>query len=238
MPSTTARNFSPISKPSHSPIQKKKMSLTQTYYLAHAARAKLSREAARADHDLRLLVGHANLLDGLMIDLVEAEREQESWFNQSVRGASAPEEANKHIRWADQPPTITEDYEEDADESEPESDDEEDVAATLASLRQAAALHSSANAMEMDEDDEEAIDDDEEDYSQLQLTRTASHTSSPPELLHESDSDSDEDSMPPSPPAPVEVSFASQTPQKPISQVEASFYEEGFYLPQRQIGVY
>ena len=52
------------------------MSITQTYYLSHKARAKLSREAAQPDHDLRLLVGHANLLDSLMLELAEAEQEQ------------------------------------------------------------------------------------------------------------------------------------------------------------------
>lgn len=50
---------------------KKSMSVTQIYYLAHKARAKFSREAAQPDHDLRLLVGHANMLDSLMIELAE-----------------------------------------------------------------------------------------------------------------------------------------------------------------------
>lgn len=36
------------------------------YYLATRARAKLTREACRQDHDLRVLVSHANLLDSLM----------------------------------------------------------------------------------------------------------------------------------------------------------------------------
>ncbi|KAL2752878.1 hypothetical protein ACRALDRAFT_1065881 [Sodiomyces alcalophilus JCM 7366] len=72
--------------------KKRTMSIAQTYYLAHKARAKLAYEAARADHDLRLLVGHANLLDSLMFELADAEREQESWFNQSVRGAARHEE--------------------------------------------------------------------------------------------------------------------------------------------------
>ncbi|ROT36042.1 hypothetical protein SODALDRAFT_328423 [Sodiomyces alkalinus F11] len=72
--------------------RKRAMSITQTYYLAHKARAKLAYEASRADHDLRLLVGHANLLDSLMFELADAEREQESWFNQSVRGAIRHEE--------------------------------------------------------------------------------------------------------------------------------------------------
>lgn len=207
------------------------MSLTQTYYLAHTARAKLSKEAARADHDLRLLVGHANLLDGLMLDLVEAEREQESWFNQSVRGASSEEPQAKHIKWADQPrrePTIVEDYDEDSESSD--SEDEAEAATALASLRQP-----SVHSIEIDDDDEEAITDDEEDYAHLQLTRTPSH-SSPPELMHESDDESDEDSMPPSPPAPeMPITFS----HKAVSAQEEAFYEDGFYLPARQqVAVY
>ena len=63
------------------------MSLSQTYFLAHTARAKLAREAAQADHRLGRLVGHANLLDSLMGDLALAEREQEQWFDQTVSGA-------------------------------------------------------------------------------------------------------------------------------------------------------
>lgn len=88
------------------------MSITQTYFLAHTARAKLSREAARPDHDLRLLVGHANMLDLLMLDLAEAEKEQERWFNQSIRGTSTStstttskqqeqQSQSRHIQWAD-----------------------------------------------------------------------------------------------------------------------------------------
>ena len=90
------------------------MSITQTYYLAHAARKKLTREASRADHDLRLLVGHANLLDSLMLDLADAEQEQERWFNQTVSGVSksAPSSDARHIQWAE---TVVEDPEEDWD---------------------------------------------------------------------------------------------------------------------------
>ena len=70
------------------------MSITQTYFLA---RSKLSVEALRPDHHLRLLVGHANLLDSLMIELAEAEQMQ--WFNCSVYGARVAEEP-KHMKWA------------------------------------------------------------------------------------------------------------------------------------------
>lgn len=41
----------------------------RVYRLASIARDKLSREAARASHDLRLLVAHANILDELLIEL-------------------------------------------------------------------------------------------------------------------------------------------------------------------------
>lgn len=123
--------------------QQKKMSITQTYYLAHTARKKLTREASRSDHDLRLLVGHANLLDSLMLDLADAEQEQERWFNQTVSGASksSPSDA-RHIQWAE---TVVEDPEEDWD---PEDISDED-----------------SDLFDEDEDDD---DDDEEDDSDLE----------------------------------------------------------------------
>lgn len=218
------------------------MTLTQTYYLAHTAKAKLSKEASRADHDLRLLVGHANLLDGLMIDLAEAEQDQESWFNQTVKGASA-EDPNKHVEWTRSLPAVTEDYEEDEEDSDSDNDDVDDLEneiayTTSAPLRRAPTVTPVPvpEAMDVDEDD-----DDEDDYEHLQLTRTPSR-SSPPELLHESDSDSDDDSMPPSPPMPemqIDDTFSEKQqrkqPRDSIQQhSEESFYEDGFYLPQRQ----
>ena len=230
-----------------SPQKKQKMSLTQTYYLAHTARAKLSREAARADHDLRLLVGHANLLDGLMLDLAEAEREQESWFHQTVK-ATEPEEP-KHIEWASDPlPVVIEDYEEDSSDDESDADEEEEEEISYVRptpLRRSAAPSTTIITTEMDIDSE----DDDEDEEGLALTRTSSHT--PPELLHESDSESDDDAMPPSPPHTLDAYsekqrrvalFApkSQSASLPIPAAqEDAFYEEGYYLPQRQaIGAY
>ncbi|EFW16022.1 conserved hypothetical protein [Coccidioides posadasii str. Silveira] len=99
----------------------KKMSLTQTYFLAHTARAKLSREAGRPDHNLRLLVGHANMLDLLMLELAEAEKEQERWFDLSVHGANTASEQNRHIQWADMP--VIAEQSEDEEEEEEEDDD-------------------------------------------------------------------------------------------------------------------
>ena len=220
------------------PQKRQKMSLTQTYYLAHTARAKLSREAARADHDLRLLVGHANLLDGLMLDLADAEREQESWFNQSVKATKESEEP-KHIQWADSVPTVVEDYEEESSDDESEaSDDEQDISYSPAPLRRVPSPPTIITTTEMDIDSDEE-EDEEEDEEDLVLRRISSR--SPPELLHESDSDSEDDTMPPSPPYILDsysekqrqVSFFGKAQSVPLSQA-SDFYEEGYYLPQRQ----
>jgi hypothetical protein len=221
------------------------MSVTQTYYLAHTARGKLSHEAAKADHNLRLLVGHANLLDSLMLDLAEAEQEQESWFNQSVKKASKTEEP-KHIQWAD---AVVEDPEEDwqaedADSSdsgsEYDSDDDMEMEAGVVSLQRVQSHNIIASVSSVDE---EEYEDDEEDYEGLQLHLTPSHSAHPPELDHDSDSSEDE-SMPPSPPSDSLPSFsekqqiattsfyAKQQQSIPPSEQQA-FFEEGFYLPQR-----
>lgn len=235
------------------------MSVTQTYYLAHTARGKLSSEASRSDHNLRLLVGHANLLDSLMLELAEAEQEQESWFNQSVKKATHKTEEPKHIQWAD---TIVEDPEEDwqaedADSSDSESDfdsDEEmeDELVTLQRVSSRTVLTSYAE-VDDEEEDEEYSDDGEEDIPSLALTLTPSHSaSSPPELSHDSDDSSEDESMPPSPPSNALPTFSekqraqiattayySKSHQSqsqasiPQSPEQSSFFSEDFYLSQR-----
>lgn len=234
---------------------KKNMSITQTYYLAHKARAKLSREAAQADHDLRLLVGHANLLDSLMLELADAEREQERWFNQSVRGANNANNSNtttqkqqeRHIQWADNIAEVNEedddedeeDYDSDSSDDTYDEDDDDFVTMTgIPSLRPepskpAAAAAVTVQTQEVSAEDEDEImeDDLEEDYAQLELVRTHSHSHSPPELVDESDS-SDDESMPPSPSndvLPMPVGKDAKEPEQ-----DQSLYDEDYYLPRRQ----
>lgn len=200
------------------------MSITQTYFLAHSARGKLSKEASRADHDLRLLVGHANLLDSLMLDLASAEQEQEQWFNKSLPQSQEAVEEPEADWEAD-----------DADGSESDSDfgDEEMIVP--------AAQRPVINATE--EVEEEAIEemDDEEDYGDLALTRTASRHY-PPELSSDSESDSEDEHMPPSPPITTFDAFTEHqrqaivNPPKDASLSQSqqeSFIEEGFFLPSR-----
>jgi hypothetical protein len=222
------------------------MSITQTYYLAHTARGKLSMEASRADHDLRLLVGHANLLDSLMLQLAEAEREQEQWFNQSVRGAAEASEedsrSSRHIQWAD---TIIEEPEQDwdAEDAESDSDSDSDYDQTEEVDMYVApriTTQSLVTVTPLGVDD--ADYDSEEDNEELALVRSPSR--SLPELLEDSDDDSDDDSMPPSPPqSTMELSeqqskeiaktYSSHANSTLSEAEQSSFFEDGYYLPQR-----
>lgn len=237
------------------------MSITQTYFLAQTARSKLSREAAQADHDLRLLVGHANLLDSVMLELAEAEQEQERWFNQSVSGARrASNDEPKHIKWAD---TVVEEPEddwdpEDASDSDSDDSDYDDTDfLPSSSPYQPPSLPVFVSSRELKTEEEEDDENEdgyhtEEDDEDLNLTRTPSRQQ-PPELLSDSDEESDDDSMPPSPPQPTFDSFSEEqrraisttsfyAKEKPsastntsLSESEKShFFEDGYFLPERQ----
>lgn len=193
------------------------MTLTQTYRLAHRARGKLSHEASQGDHDLRLLVGHANLLDNLMIDLQDAEREQDAWFEQSVAVASKPSEPKKvsfapsvHTQEFTLDVPDASDEEEDADSDSDYEDDRKParLAVPQQSSRRTRAVSPPAKPIDFSYDDDEAMadDDDESDNLELALTRTRSHSFEDvdmalPELTHESDSSDESDEESQSPPA-------------------------------------
>lgn len=197
------------------PQKKQKMSLTQTYYIAASARSKLGKEACRADHDLRLLVGHANLLDSLMIELQDAERQQEAWFHNTVAKASKAEEP-RHIQWAD---SIREEDEEDSDsDSDSESDfyDEDGDFNMVQMPRRLVQAPVTITTTEIDDDEEEDQYDDLEDDADLALTRVPSQ--SPPELVH--DEESDDESPPTSPPQPT-MEFSEKE-----AMLTTSFYEK------------
>ncbi|RDW90555.1 uncharacterized protein DSM5745_02330 [Aspergillus mulundensis] len=226
--------------------QQKKMSITQTYYLAHTARRKLTREASRADHDLRLLVGHANLLDSLMLDLADAEQEQERWFNQTVSGATKSAyraDQQHHIQWAE---TLVEEPEEDwdpedlsetdSDLSEEDSDYEEDFAPLPVVRRRApspVAIITETELEDYDSDSDSEYEyehDDAEDLDELALTRSPSRQ--PPELSHDED-DSEDDSMPPSPPQPILEAFDEKQAQADLALADSDFDHRYFVRAQQ-----
>lgn len=165
------------------------MSLTQTYYIASTARSKLGREAGRPDHNLRLLVGHANLLDNLMVELADAEREQEAWFNQSVRKAAKPEEPRR-VQWIDTIAESMDEDDEDSDDSDLESevDEAELYDLPVPNIRQPPVI------IESHEIDEDFDDEDDEEHA---LIRVPSRHSTPE--LASDDSESEDESMPSSP---------------------------------------
>ncbi|KAJ9621175.1 hypothetical protein H2203_007226 [Taxawa tesnikishii (nom. ined.)] len=191
----STQSFYPKASPTSPPAKKQKMSLTQTYYIASTARTKLGKEAGRPDHDLRLLVGHANLLDSLMIELADAEREQERWFNETLH--KSRNDAPRHVQWMD---TLAEEMDDDSSDSDSDSDiyeEDEDLPASAPQRRAPSPPPAQYSVSEIEYDDDE--DSDYEDDESLSLRRVPSHH--PPELVHEhSDSDSDDESMPPSPP--------------------------------------
>ena len=185
------------------------MSITQTYFLAHSARGKLSKEAARGDHDLRLLVGHANMLDSLMLDLANAEQEQERWFNKTVTGAhEEDEETQSHVE------TIQEEEEDDSEitavevDSDMEEDDETDAELTLT---RTPSRHSPP-ALTLDSDS------DSEDESM---------PPSPPQPTFDALSEQQRKAI-------ATTSFYD-TKDISLSPVDSEIFDsEGFYLPSRQ----
>jgi hypothetical protein len=231
------------------------MSITQTYYLAHTARKKLTREASRADHDLRLLVGHANLLDSLMLDLADAEREQERWFNQTVSGASkASQEEPRHVQWAststvdEEPEEYDEEEASDLDSDLSDSDDEDDsdfdesdfVINTPVRRRAPSPVAPMEPLLEEEEDDDDTDSDsdfeydDAEDLAELSLTRSPSRQS-PPELLADLDDSSEDEATPPSPPQPTLEAFDEKEASAtaiPLAGSQPHLFEPGFYISQ------
>lgn len=226
--------------------EEKKMAYTQTFQLAQRARGKLQREASQHDHNLRLLVGHANLLDSLMIALAEAEREQEQWFNEVVRGSIAAEdeeaiedeeedeEEEESRDWSQQcfegHGWLAADYSDsesdEESESEADSDEEmEDVVCTVSLLTHKSSYLSlpsysqtTIGVSEVEEYDEDFEDED----GMYPLTRTSSH-GSPPQLVADLTDDEDEEAIPPSPPQ-LSLPF---TPVKGKERISVtSFFEE------------
>lgn len=204
------------------PQKKQKMSISETYSLAHAARAKLLKETSRPDHALRMIVGHANLLDSIMLELADAEREQEHWFTQSVlssedKSADWPNAVEEPAHdWA------AEDAESDSSECSDDGseDDELELSVQTIPMPTRPAPFINVTSIEVDDDFAE-YEDDEAESGDLALVRVPSHP--PPDLLHDSDDDSDGDSMPPSPPQQLIHDFTDEE-RKAISTT--SYYDQ------------
>lgn len=165
--------------------RRQSLSVAQTCYLAHTTRRKLSFEASRADHDLRVLVGHANFLDSLMVEIAEAKQEQARQSFPPVKEVTRVSEESRHRQLSastvvEKPVDDWEVWESDeSDSSDSDSGDDkgEDVDITKA-IPSRPVLGRSDTFVESREVGE---DDEEDDYGDLALVRTLSH--SPPQLI-------------------------------------------------------
>jgi hypothetical protein len=177
------------------------MRISQSYYIAQVARNKLLPEASRADHNLRVVVGHANLLDSLLIQLEEAAQEHENRLGQPAHRAAKPSQ-RRRVKGAN---IIVEDAEEgwlaEVDSSDSldsdndySSDEENDTTGISPSHRIVARRAVVASCREVREFEDDNVGGGDSDHDGHVLHLRQPQGISAPELKHDSDDDSDDDS--------------------------------------------
>ena len=150
--------------------QRKRTALEETYTVATTCRSKLAGEAERADHHLRLLVGHANMFDMLMEELVKVKKGEERRLNALIRAAPKPHQPRK-VQWIDM---IAQQLEE-SDDSD--SDDEVTGGSRLRAAKSPLPkLGASYFAKDEDLSNEDEADDDGDREGELTLHRWSSNT--------------------------------------------------------------
>lgn len=130
--------------------------MTETYLLASKARTKLSREANRPEHNLRLLVAHANLLDNLM-DKIHEHRTSILTGDYTAKKLQFQLPTLSHVSYIDEEDEEDEDY---SDVSDSDSDEEDEDDEVIYSTDQG--IHYTASAVLIDSDEEDS-DEDEDD---------------------------------------------------------------------------
>lgn len=132
------------------------MSMAETYFLASQARTKLTREARRNDHNLRVLVSHANLLDNLM-DALTKKR------TAGVATAPATTYSRPISMIEEEDEADEEEYSDEEYSDEDDFDDEEDVKFEAVQTSVTPNLHAhEIQVTEISDSDSESDDDDQE----------------------------------------------------------------------------
>ncbi|CDR45420.1 CYFA0S18e01464g1_1 [Cyberlindnera fabianii] len=151
-------------------------SMADTYILASKARAKLTKEASRPDHDLRILVSHANMLDNLM-DKIHAHRESILDGSYVAKNVSFTLPDITHVSIAED--DYDDVYDSDSDSDYDDDDDDEDDSL----YHKATTVEYHADEDEYDDDDDEwdSLSDAEDDFSEeedeFESNYTYSHAS-------------------------------------------------------------
>lgn len=162
----------------------------ETYTLAHTAQCKLKLAANRPDRNLRFVLGHAFMLDNLMLKIVEIENQQSKSPPKFEASAESTTRRVSFRQPGDRPSCGLPD--------EPQSSKPSRRASPPPD---ASKIHHEASDSDSDE---YAFDEyDEEDDTSLGLTRFTSASAQPPRTIDpESDSsDDDDDDQPKSPPS-------------------------------------
>lgn len=183
MPPTISFTTTTATQPSARSIYHTRMSVTQTYQIAHQARGKLAKEANCPDHNLRRLVCHANMLDNLIFDLAHAEEEQEKYLNKLTSGEQKAAKKSKAEKWAN---IVMEKLEEecesenDGDVSESEESESED---DEFEHRENNASENATEIVIISPEEMHCANELHEEHARLALERTKSR-SQPPSSQH------------------------------------------------------
>jgi hypothetical protein len=160
---------------------------------------KLGKEASRAEHELRRLVCHANILDMLMEELSDRERGLEGRVNALIRAAPEPRQGRR-VQFID---TIVEELEEvesdsdsgDSSDYDSDSDSDEGKGTSRRSTKVKSPVPKLwvgyVASQDRLADENEAVDQDAED-GDLVLQRWPSK-GFVPELTRDGDSESDDE---------------------------------------------
>ncbi|KAJ5606148.1 hypothetical protein N7510_008929 [Penicillium lagena] len=105
---------------------RRKSKIKQAYNFISAAQRKLLIEASRPNQELRLLVGHANLVDSLTKYLTDIEIREQDWFNDLPRSTAIVEDFNKNSDAGDLDTGGSDTEDSDTEDSDTEDSDTED----------------------------------------------------------------------------------------------------------------
>jgi hypothetical protein len=192
------------------------MSMAETYFLASKAQSKLTHEASKNNHNLRVLVSHANLLDNLMESLSKKKMLPEtplkptyvSQYNNTSQFSTIHEEEEE-----DDEDYSEEEYSEEEEELEPKSYKQMPTIDDYSKLTPNMCDHE-VQVVEISCDDEE---DDEEDSEDSNST-VISSPESIPSLSYSSEEESEDELET----VPVKRQEISLTPDYKVSATPIS----------------
>lgn len=132
------------------------MPLAETYFLASKARSKLSREANKSDHNLRVLVSHANMLDNLMDSLLKKRKAGSLLTTPTQTTTPSPQKATfGDLPRPEHKVTIVRD---DQHDDEEDSEEEEEM------------YYSSSSDSDYEYDEQDSDIEEEEEFKYVQFT--------------------------------------------------------------------